>query len=60
MTAHTVCTLEKEIRPSNFSVFLFLRYLKGQTISKTNYGVPNSSKKRTKYHYPEYFLKRRY
>ena len=27
--------------------------LKGQTISKANYGVLNSYKKRTKNHYPE-------
>ena len=43
---------------SNCVSLCSLTAAKGQTISKGNRGVLNSSEKRTKNYYPEYFLKR--
>ena len=34
--------------------------VKNQTISKANYGLLNSLKKRTNYHYPEHVLSRKF
>ena len=51
-------TMSKCIQTVFPSLLCSLTAAKGQTISKGNRGVLNSSEKRTKNYYPEYFLKR--